>query len=221
MQINSYPRLISSILGIDHTNDSERYYNQIPNNNTIFNDYVKQFILNYKGAEVSKDVKDSIKDLKYAKEVTDFRILNTIDKLKTTLFSKDQVDKMLQKVEKLTKKATEKENVVANYLTKNFNLKFLDVTPEEDKLGVDLKDERGHRYQVKSVPNVRYSIDKKWFVIDSKCDMKINDDLDNLVIVNNSKLYMFNYRKIKSIEPKEEFKVMIKYNELVVYDLKK
>lgn len=219
-QISNYTQLISYILGIDHNKNEERYYNQIPYNNYIWNTYVKKFLLEFKGSEVTPEVKELVKNINLCREVLDYKILSTIEKLKDHIFSSDKVQKMLSNVEYLTNKGTRKEIGVKSFLENIHNINFLNVTSDEDKSGIDLKDVNNRLYQVKSASSVFDPDDKNYIIITSNCDMKVHPELDILIVESNSKIWMFNFQKnINKYESKEDNKFLISYKKVYKYDL--
>jgi hypothetical protein len=214
-QISSYPQLITHILGIDHKNNEQRHYNQIPYNNYVWNTYVKKFLSEFKGSEVTPEVKELVNNITLARDVTDYKILHTIEKLKEQIFSSEQVEKMLSNVKYLTEKGTKKEISVREYLEKKHNKEFLDVTDEEDKSGIDLKDSENLLYQVKSASNVYDPEGKNYILITSNCDMKVHPDLNVLVIESGSNIWMLNFKEnVNKFEAKEDNKFLISYKKI-------
>jgi len=219
-QISNYHDLVSDILSINHDDNLNRHYNQIPYNNYVWDRYVKPFLISYKGAEVSKEVKILIENINKVRDINDYRILETINKLKEFIFSKNQIDLMLNSIKRLTKRGNEKEDIIKKRFQEKFGIEFLDVRIDEDKRGIDLKDSTNKTYQIKSVSNVYDPVDKNYVIITTYCDMKVADDLDYLIIENNNNLWLFRYKEhINKFENKEDNKFMISYKKVTKIDL--
>ena len=219
-QIGNYIQLVSKTVGVDHNDNSKEMINKLPYNKSVWNQYIKPYILAYDKIKISDRMKIMISECYDPREIVDFRILAILLKIGKDVFSEAQMKIYLERIEFLTMRGSKREQSIKKYLEQNYKLNFVNVTIDEDKSGIDLKDVNNKTYQIKSTKKDQIEEKDGCLIVKSNCDMKLKDDVDILIVNETHNTWVFNVnRDIESYERISDDIFEIKFNKSLFFKL--